>query len=106
MNHYLGEVEAVQRKVLTLNDVTQDERGLRELIQVPNHFQVPIYLNACKYTIFNVFQAECYRAAVNLTSRLLTMYGQGIGRSGYPSKHTLHSIQVHKKFTVRESTTT
>lgn len=35
-----------------------------------------------------------YSEALNLTTRLLAMYGQGPGQIGYPSKHTKHSLQV------------
>lgn len=71
---YLGEDAAVKRVVLTAASVTQDDRGLRQLIA-----------------------AGCYHAAVNLTTQLLTVYGQGEGRAGHPSKHTAHSIQVKKE---------
>lgn len=71
MSYLLGETEASQRKILTVDGVTQDERGLRQLIE-----------------------ANCFRSAVNLTSRLLTIYGQGYGRSGQPTKHSPHSLQL------------
>lgn len=66
-----GETEAAPFKNKTIEEVTQDERGLKMLIEESNYLE-----------------------ALNLTTRLLSMYGQGPGQIGYPSKHTKHSLQV------------
>ncbi|XP_025409865.1 trafficking protein particle complex subunit 12 [Sipha flava] len=68
---YLGENEAAAFKSKTTEEVTQDERGLKLLIEDGN-----------------------YSEALNLTTRLLAMYGQGPGQMGYASKHTKHSLQL------------
>lgn len=68
---FLGEDGNVHRNVLTASDVTQDERGLRTLIQ-----------------------AGCYKAAINLSGRLLAVYAQGYGKINQPSKHSPHSLQL------------
>ncbi len=73
MTHYHGESEATKRQVLTADSVTHDQRGLRQLIK-----------------------SGCFRAAVNLTGKLLQNYGQGIGQhqqsgGGEGNKQVLHS---------------
>lgn len=67
----LGDAEASQRKILTADDVTQDERGICQLIE-----------------------AGCFRSAINLTARCLSIFGQGYGRTGQPTKHSPHSLQI------------
>ena len=68
---YRGEAEAAKRQVLTADVVSQDHAGLSQLIE-----------------------CGCYRAAVNLTTRLLTSYGQGPGQNGSLTRHTPASLKV------------
>ena len=62
--HYRGEGEAAKRNVLTANDVSQDVNGLNQLI--------------C---------AGCLRAAINLTSRLLS-------RPPFSTQHSSVSMRI------------
>ena len=73
--HFLGDSEALKRQVLDANSVTQDPKGLRMLVR-----------------------GGCYRAALNLTARLLQMYNQGPGQGGNLTKHTPSSLQVAEFF--------
>ena len=68
---YRGEVEASKRNILTADMVSQDLNGLFQLI------------HSC-----------CYRAAINLTTRILSTYGQGPGQGGTVSRHTPVSLKV------------
>ncbi|KAG0431419.1 hypothetical protein HPB47_021802 [Ixodes persulcatus] len=63
--------EMVHRRTLTADDVPQNEEGLRQLLG-----------------------AQCHNAAINLTTRLLTSVGQGLGAGGHPSRHSPHSLQL------------
>lgn len=71
MLRFLGEPAAMKRQVLTANSVEQSFTGLKQLISSKN-----------------------WRAAVDLTGRLLTAHGQGYGKAGQPTSHTTDSLQL------------
>uniref|UniRef100_A0A1A7YHD5 Trafficking protein particle complex subunit 12 n=2 Tax=Iconisemion striatum TaxID=60296 RepID=A0A1A7YHD5_9TELE len=71
MVRFLGEQAAMKRQVLTANSVEQSFVGLKQLISSKN-----------------------WRAAVDLTGRLLTAHGQGYGKAGQPTSHTTDSLQL------------
>ncbi|KAM6917091.1 trafficking protein particle complex subunit 12 isoform 2-T2 [Lycodopsis pacificus] len=71
MLRFLGEPAAMKRQVLTANSVEQSFTGLKRLISSKN-----------------------WRAAVDLTGRLLTAHGQGYGKAGQPTSHTTDSLQL------------
>ncbi|KAM9467018.1 trafficking protein particle complex subunit 12 [Clarias gariepinus] len=71
MLRFLGDQAATKRQVLTANSVEQNFLGLKQLIATKN-----------------------WRAAVDLTGRLLTAHGQGYGKSGQPSAHTADTLQL------------
>uniref|UniRef100_A0A665TX82 Trafficking protein particle complex subunit 12 n=1 Tax=Echeneis naucrates TaxID=173247 RepID=A0A665TX82_ECHNA len=71
MVRFLGEQAAMKRQVLTAISVEQSFTGLKQLITSKN-----------------------WRAAVDLTGRLLTAHGQGYGKAGQPTSHTTDSLQL------------
>jgi len=74
VGHYRGESEAAKRDahaISSADSVSQDMRGLRQLIK-----------------------AGYYRAAVNLTARLLQAFKQGLGQVGSLSKHSTLSLKL------------
>ncbi|XP_076604202.1 trafficking protein particle complex subunit 12 isoform X2 [Chaetodon auriga] len=71
MLRFLGEQAAMKRQVLTANSVEQSFTGLKQLISSKN-----------------------WRAAVDLTGRLLTTHGQGYGKAGQPTSHSTDSLQL------------
>ncbi|XP_077587766.1 trafficking protein particle complex subunit 12 [Stigmatopora nigra] len=71
MLRFLGEQAALKRQVLTASSVEQSFLGLKQLISSKN-----------------------WRAAVDLTGRLLTAHGQGYGKAGQLSSHTTNSLQL------------
>ncbi|XP_006882914.1 PREDICTED: trafficking protein particle complex subunit 12 [Elephantulus edwardii] len=71
MHRFLGEQAAAKRQVLNANSVEQSFVGLKQLISSKN-----------------------WRAAVDLSGRLLTAHGQGYGKSGLPTSHTTDSLQL------------
>ncbi|XP_061552665.1 trafficking protein particle complex subunit 12 isoform X1 [Phycodurus eques] len=71
MLRFLGEQAAMKRQVLTANSVEQSFLGLKQLISSKN-----------------------WRAAVDLTGRLLTAHGQGYGKAGQPTSHITNSLQL------------
>uniref|UniRef100_A0A8C7Y6V8 Trafficking protein particle complex subunit 12 n=1 Tax=Oryzias sinensis TaxID=183150 RepID=A0A8C7Y6V8_9TELE len=71
MLRFVGEQAAMKRQVLTASSVEQSFSGLKQLVSSKN-----------------------WRAAVDLTGRLLTAHGQGYGKAGQAASHTTDSLQL------------
>uniref|UniRef100_A0A3P9KXP4 Trafficking protein particle complex subunit 12 n=1 Tax=Oryzias latipes TaxID=8090 RepID=A0A3P9KXP4_ORYLA len=71
MLRFVGEQAAMKRQVLTASSVEQSFNGLKQLVSSKN-----------------------WRAAVDLTGRLLTAHGQGYGKAGQAASHTTDSLQL------------
>ncbi|ELU03260.1 hypothetical protein CAPTEDRAFT_227366 [Capitella teleta] len=71
---FISEHEASNRKTLSAADVSHDEDGIQQLMN-----------------------AECWRAAIDLTGVILTQCGQGMGQVGQPSVHSPCSLRVEVK---------
>ncbi|XP_027054432.1 uncharacterized protein LOC113681535 [Pocillopora damicornis] len=71
MSKFMGEQDAENRKTLSVDSVPLDESGLRELLR-----------------------QQCWRAALEFTTRFLTAHGQGVGQKGQRALHTHKTLQV------------
>lgn len=71
LTKFMGGQEADYRKTLSVDSVPLDESGLRELLS-----------------------SQCWRAALEFTTRFLTAHGQGVGQKGQRALHTHKTLQV------------
>lgn len=71
LTKFMGEQEVETRKPLSVDSVPLDESGLRELLG-----------------------AQCWRAALEFTTRFLTAHGQGFDQKGQRALHTHKTLQV------------
>ncbi|CAG0885515.1 unnamed protein product [Cyprideis torosa] len=69
-----------------------DDAMKRRMSMCPNHAQV----TRDDRGLIQLIQRNCYHAAINLTSDLLSMYGQGFSSDSQVMhcKHTQHSLQL------------
>ena len=65
----------------------------------PEKFYILCYLSRrCQFIVSFTFQAsQCWRAALEFTTRFLTAHGQGVGQKGQRALHTHKTLQVRNK---------
>lgn len=71
VHRYMGEQEAINRQILSVDTVTQDIDGLKKLLE-----------------------GGCYRSSIDMTGRLLTEAGQGQGHVGTLTQHSPQTLQL------------
>ena len=100
VSHYRGESEAAKRQVLNANSVSQVfEHIKKEAFDIEKEMIFHKKLNASQDIngLCQLVRSGNFRAAVNLTSRLLNLFHQGVGKTGSVSKHTPLSLKVRAR---------